>query len=465
MLNDVVISNKTYAKLTASDENVLDEIAVKVVKQDTPDFLLPIKMININGETEVRYEIGDGIRLSYLNEKMLKKEFLILMENMIRPFKICNDWLLDYHKFYLDSDYIVVGKNYADIRYIYRFDDNYVQDEQSILSFFGEYILKINLSDDPEYILNLYRRTKERNTTLTSLLDYIAQENLNVKENTADKKLQKKEKEKKPAVDIIGIKESISNGWENKKAELMNEIKIEEKAKAETSYKASEEFGKDDVKGALINNLFGEEIDEKPKKKEKAGKKIKEQKSNKGFLGGFFGSKKGTVDKTTESAAEKNVRKQDIFPEKVQQVYSSDFRSVNASYEADPTIEDATVIESVEVRESSAEKLVLQLEDDRGFHCPKYIEIDLHKGYATLGRYDKAGNAQADYNFEASLSFISRRHCRIEKKNGQLVIIDLGSGNGTLVNDVALAANMPWPVNRGDRIILSKNNRITYRVC
>ena len=77
MLNDVVISNKTYAKLTVSDENVLDEIAVKVVKQDTPDFLLPIKMININGETEIRYEIGDGIRLSYLHEKMSKRDFLI----------------------------------------------------------------------------------------------------------------------------------------------------------------------------------------------------------------------------------------------------------------------------------------------------------------------------------------------------------------------------------------------------
>ena len=57
MLKDIVLSNKTYAKMTVSDESVLDEIAVKVVKQDAPDFLLPVKMINIDGLMEIRYEI------------------------------------------------------------------------------------------------------------------------------------------------------------------------------------------------------------------------------------------------------------------------------------------------------------------------------------------------------------------------------------------------------------------------
>ena len=82
MLKDIVLSNKTYAKMTVSDESVLDEIAVKVVKQDAPDFLLPVKMINIDGLMEIRYEIGDGIRLSYMDERMSKKDFLTLLENI-----------------------------------------------------------------------------------------------------------------------------------------------------------------------------------------------------------------------------------------------------------------------------------------------------------------------------------------------------------------------------------------------
>lgn len=457
MLKDVVISNKVYAKMTVSDESVLDEIAVKVVKQDAPDFLLPVKMININDSMEIRYEIGDGIRLSYIDETMSKKEFLTLLENMIRPFKNCDDWFLDYHHFYLNSDYIIKGKNCMDVRYVYRFDHDYIQDDQSILAFFGEFILKINLSDDPEYILNLYRRTKEKNTTLMMLLDYIAQENINEKEYPLEEKPQKK-----TTISVAEIKESISNNLENKKIELKGEIKSEAREFEKVVHKASSEFGKEDVKGDLIDHLFGEETEKKPKKKEK---NASAEKCNRGLLGGLFGTKKTASDKNKENGADEKNFVRNISEERNQKELVSDSEKMGNSYMSDATIGDETVIENMEIKESSADKLILQLEDDHGFHCPKYIEIDLHRGYATLGRYDKAGNAQADYNFDASLSFISRRHCRIEKKNGQVVVIDLGSGNGTLVNEVALAANMPWPIHSGDKITFSKNNKITYRVC
>lgn len=468
MLKDIVLSNKTYAKMTVSDESVLDEIAVKVVKQDAPDFLLPVKMINIDGLMEIRYEIGDGIRLSYMDERMSKKDFLTLLENMIRPFKNCNDWFLDYHHFYLNPDYIIAGKNCMDVRYVYRFDQDYMQDEQSILAFFGEFILKINLIDDPEYILNLYRRTKEKSATLMMLLDYVVQENVSGKEYSLEEKTHRKEK--KLTMSVSEIKESISSSLESKKAEIKGEIKPEVKEFEKPAYKAASEFGKEDVKGDLINHLFGEESEEKPKKKgkkdkEKKEKSVSSEKSNKGLLGGLFGAKKAASDKNAGNSADERNSVQNIYEEKNQQVRSSNLGEMENFYMPDATIGDETVIESVEIRESSGDKLVLQLEDDHGFHCPKYIEIDLHRGYATIGRYDKAGNAQADYNFDASLSFISRRHCRIEKKNGQIMIIDLGSGNGTLVNEVALAANMPWPIHSGDKIVFSKNNKITYRVC
>ena len=77
MLKDVVIANKTYAKLNIADEQQLDNIAVKVIRQDTPDFLVPLKMLEIDGEIELRYEMSDGLRLGYLPEAMNKKEFLL----------------------------------------------------------------------------------------------------------------------------------------------------------------------------------------------------------------------------------------------------------------------------------------------------------------------------------------------------------------------------------------------------
>ena len=93
------------------------------------------------------------------------------------------------------------------------------------------------------------------------------------------------------------------------------------------------------------------------------------------------------------------------------------------------------------------------------------IELDLSRGSATVGRVDKSGHNQSDYNFDASLSFISRRHFRVEKEGDEWFIIDLGSANGTFLNGEALAPNMPYPLHPGDRVMLSKKNRLVYRVC
>ena len=176
MLNDVVIANKTYAKLNVPADRKLDEIAINVIRQDIPDFLLPMKMVSIDGETEVRYELGDGTRLSYMQDTMSKKDFMILMENMLRPFKICNDWFLDYHKLHLDKNYIIVGRNNSGIKYIYIPDEEHAQSEEQVLDFFRDFILSINLTDDPVYIMNLYRLLREKNASLLTVLDYLVRE-------------------------------------------------------------------------------------------------------------------------------------------------------------------------------------------------------------------------------------------------------------------------------------------------
>lgn len=460
MLKDVVIANKTYAKMNISDAGTLDDIAIKVIKQETPDFLLPIKMINIDGEIEIRYEIGEGTRLSYLPESMSKRELLLLLENMIRPFKTCNDWFLDYHNFYLDKDYIMIGKNYSSVRYVYIPDERYAQDDGGILNFFREFILNINLSDDPVYVMNLYRHLKEKDVSLVSMLDYIVQETMNHKNDpVAEKMTQRGEYRQKVNATATVSDNSVS---ENTKSKAKVETPVVNRREEPQNVAAQQEFGKADVKGDLINNLFGEveepkkEKAEKKTKEKKAAKESSKEKSTKGLFGGLFGGGKNNTDKVSqkpiqEAASQRNTVQAQPMP-------SSETKSY---YEE----EDVTFIGDIEVAVGDGTKLTLQLEEDRGYHFPQFIEIDLSRGHTTIGRFDKAGNAQSDYNFDASLSFISRRHFRIEKNGDQYRIIDLGSGNGTLVNDEPLVANMPYIIKAGDRIILSKNHRIVYRVC
>ena len=74
MLTDVVIANKSYTKLTVPAGSQTDQIALRVIRRDCPDFLLPIKVMEIDGELEIRYELLEGVRLSYFPKKM-KNEF------------------------------------------------------------------------------------------------------------------------------------------------------------------------------------------------------------------------------------------------------------------------------------------------------------------------------------------------------------------------------------------------------
>ena len=261
MLNDVVIANKTYAKLNISNGEQLDEIAVKVMKQDIPEFLLPIKVINIDGEIEVRYELGSRTRMSYLPESMTKQEFIILLENMVRPFKLCNDWFLDYHNFYLDKDYITIGKTYSDVKYVYIPDQSYGNDEDEILEFFRNLILNTNLKDDPIYVMNLYRRLNERGASLISILDYIAND---VSANSAPTPVPVA-----PAPVPVAPTPAPAPtpspatpkaaGWGDM---LSKVVPQKQETQAATSIPAPAEnlaFGQDDMRGGLINNLFGDE--------------------------------------------------------------------------------------------------------------------------------------------------------------------------------------------------------------
>ena len=96
MLTDVSDANKSYTKLEVAEKSDLDLIAVKVLRKDCPDFLFPLKMMEIDGETEIRYELTDGVRFCYMPTQMKKREFIELLTNLIQPFseekKSYYDW-------------------------------------------------------------------------------------------------------------------------------------------------------------------------------------------------------------------------------------------------------------------------------------------------------------------------------------------------------------------------------------
>lgn len=49
MFKDEVSSNKSYTKTMVGDDVELDQIAINVIRNDCPDFLLPMKITGIDG--------------------------------------------------------------------------------------------------------------------------------------------------------------------------------------------------------------------------------------------------------------------------------------------------------------------------------------------------------------------------------------------------------------------------------
>lgn len=88
----------------------------------------------------------------------------------------------------------------------------------------------------------------------------------------------------------------------------------------------------------------------------------------------------------------------------------------------------------------------------------RVIEATL-KGEIIIGRTDVASTAFPTVDLSAAgpmAKSVSRRHARIIKRDDEIVLEDLGSVNGTFINDKKLAPFLPVTLNTGDRLHFGK---------
>lgn len=57
---------------------------------------------------------------------------------------------------------------------------------------------------------------------------------------------------------------------------------------------------------------------------------------------------------------------------------------------------------------------------------------------------------------------VSRQHAEIQKKDGFFVVIDIGSANGTLVNNTPLHKLVPRPLYENDLIVIGTTSLIFH---
>lgn len=88
----------------------------------------------------------------------------------------------------------------------------------------------------------------------------------------------------------------------------------------------------------------------------------------------------------------------------------------------------------------------------------RQVEVPLDRAIH-LGRVDPASNVFPEVyisNEDDAAKSVSRRHARIMKQGGTVVVEDLASVNGTFLNGKRLDPYLPEPLNDGDTVYLGK---------
>lgn len=88
----------------------------------------------------------------------------------------------------------------------------------------------------------------------------------------------------------------------------------------------------------------------------------------------------------------------------------------------------------------------------------RQVEVPLNKAIH-MGRLDPASDVfpEIDLTEDSGLEKgVSRRHARILKREGTVVVEDLGSINGTFINGKRLAPYLPEMLNDGDSLQLGR---------
>lgn len=441
MLNEVMIANKNYASVVVEDRKRLDLIAINVIRYDCPAFLLPIRLVSIDNEVQLRYEILGGIRLAYMALQMNKHELDKLLYQLLLPYVDCADWFLDFHNIYLDRNYIMVDQSNLTVRYIYMPYTDRIQSEEEVLQFFRDLVASVTLQDDEAYIATLLRCIIGKDASITVFADLV-KENLKKEEMpTGNKGAAPVQVTRQiPAPTTVPspppIEKSVSQS-------------VEIEAEVDKAYKENK------LVNSIGEGLFGENEkgpDKKTAKKEKQnffGRLLGSDKKNK--KDAFALSEPGNQDRIGAPnimAALENERHVETFAEKQQNSAAEDYNT-----EISDDVEDLSGI------------LRLRLERAQVDNIPNVIDLDIRKGYAVIGRYDKTGKLSADFNFDMSLTFIGRRHVRFELSGEDVYIIDLESKNHTYLNNEELLPNRRYLLHTGDRITITQKYGIVYQVC
>ncbi|KST66801.1 FHA domain-containing protein [Mastigocoleus testarum] len=98
------------------------------------------------------------------------------------------------------------------------------------------------------------------------------------------------------------------------------------------------------------------------------------------------------------------------------------------------------------------------------FHLQSYTSFDLvpDRNIIRIGRVNEEFIPEINLSKIAHADVVSRIHAAIKIQGNTYYLEDLGSANGTFLNNVPLEPNKIYPLRLGDRIDLCRENKVTF---
>jgi len=480
-----------YLNIRLDSEDRLDEIAVKVIQKDCPDFLIPFRIVSVNEETSLKYKLINTVALEYAEMTLPKALFVQFYLNLLEPFIKGKDWFLDCHNLCVDTRYVYVDKHTYNVFYLYVPVRSFSSTDQEILDFFKNVFINITISDDKDFQVRLFRFFGGGHITLAGLYQLMLEEKGTALSRPAPSRPVSQQPElnqpayQQPVHQQPAFPQAVKSAEEKKTDETDSRKKLagkEAKSLPKTSVGYGEDNGEDEVVQALFGNDKKGKKDKSPKegKKDKSSEKSRKNKATEeskkaekdsvrkkqdekghGGLGGLFGGRK-----KQQAAASAQSQSPEYTAEPDRQAF---FEEPSASY-ASGAIDYAASYggygsDETEVSEEAGAVGIpwLELIDFSQPGALQRIDLNFTKPYITIGRVS-SDEKRPDVAFPEEFKRIGRQHARIERRGNDFFVIDLGSVNHTMVNGQVMAPNQPYRLQDGMELAFTSSKPVRYRV-
>ena len=467
-MEDVVMNSERFKIQNSLEANYLcvemrepirlDAIAMRVLKADCPDFLIPYQVKTINDQFLFRYRLMNTVALEYSNMTLPKSAFLKMYKSLLIPFINGRDWFLDYHNLCVDPRYVYLNRSGDKAYFVYVPEGSFRNTDEEIITFFRKVFTKTMIIDDKDFQVRLYQYfAADENITLAGLYQLILDE---IKEDVPVFEQEVSPQRQDSAKQIYSqVKTSVAAALSQAVSSVKTEVS--EKAAKEENVGRSDELvlvPDENKNDKVMDVVFGDATKTKEKKEqEKEKKKKKEKEKTKSvFGGGFFKKKKDAVVISEElgGTGEIGVRKEVVKkPKAVGELVVAGVRKVEMSDETETEGDDMGI-----------EFPHLELMSSEMAGAPGRIDLNFPGQFIIIGR-TSSDEVKPDVAFPEEFKRIGRRHVRIDKGADGYYLIDLGSSNHTFLDGKMLVPNQQYRLCNGMVVQFTESKPVRYRVC